>query len=1564
METWDGLPPDGKYDCYTEVSRDDFFLVYSGRASIPQVGAMCLTGRIKVRWFRYQQLQQFASSFEYATPLWIAFYRGRGDKQKADDLMVQQWKLARKAGNKLVADDGNLIDAANVSPDVKAALEHSGKRYLGEVVDEEQLEQATPVPVLLAPSEGQAEAPSDAAVAQEAAVQVIGAEGVQAAPTTTQQEQQQMPIGENAAPAADAVMSGAPTPADASQLSDSVQSAADAVIQLSSPAEQSSDSASAAAAAVPLIVGGAAQDGSDDSAAAADSTTAPAASSSSTDANAAAPQTEGASSEVIAVVEAPSSSSSAPSGPILITEVVVPSLTDAAAAGNSATSSVVSVANDSAAPAVVMSADANAASNNALQSDAGQASAANTNSTISLSQPASDSAAGISAALVDNDSAATSVSAIAPAESSSPKIIALGPSTASAGGLTVSSSSADNNNSSDIDLVDLLPRLLQASSGEVDGELSATSPPQQQQQPSFSGGFTSRERYRLQALGITHVDAPAVTVAETVESRFVPLAQHLRVTIDAHLALLRQEKQAARERQRKAKEDAQAAAAASEGWLSSVSGWVSGLVGSPSPKTEATSIAGSSSSSSSSDKQASVPASNPAAGMYSSPSQSSSSSSVPPHSLLPAQPEGLYYLRSAVAATIRSTEAAAASGSVIALMLRAQSCIRPIGCSSASASAVANAFPRGSPLRDLRSLLHLLPVSHALNTLAAAAAAGGASSAHSSGASLLSRDHHHTNQQQLSSSGKVLSLRAGGSSSAASSSKGVLSQQGQAVSALSSLLATFPAASRCLLRWQASLTSGVTPEALQRAPGIASFFASSSSSSSSLSQSDNSVSSASIWCSKVEAADVINFAQRVRMPVNSATFPKPVRYGDLFDGRCPVRSQLPHQQQPQQLALQGLQTAATAAHAALTRAEAADVEAQLQRFEHKLATAGISSGGGSSVQLTSLLGEGAHSLSLHASDHAQKPASATSASSATSSSGGGGSAAESLQKAFDAALSAGPGALLHAAETESAAGAVEGAWHHHQQQLHSGISFPSSSSSGSAEDGSDADSRRGNVIAFAAAVPTSPSATPASRGRSQSSSSVDTASAEEERELRSYLRQLRLRLGNEAARYRWEEDEERARARSGNGHVSWGPRHPLLVPPAAVPIPAFRPAGSHGEFEDALGDVRSSASGSSSATGGGSDVTDGSFGAPFGLSLSQGFAALHLFVPSSLAGSVFGCIASSTSSSAGRQQAPPSAVPLTPLASGVLRHWAAAAPSAVVADASQAESAAYCMGFPLHWVGRRLVTLGAMVLPPSQTQQQLPSAASFSGGYPNNTPSSKSASELSSVTADGDTNAPAEPSGFFLPVWHPKALRSRNANAAGRGNTSPIKAASSSDGSASLSTRLPESSNTSSSGSGSGSPPPHHSHSPHTVRCAYDGLGSGVFQDNAVARVRLRYQQLAAAAAAGSGDEGAPAAASGGFTSRPGATSSGSSGGSGSSEEEQERLPYAARSVQRLLAAATPQSVRDLARRLKEQKALKVYVPPPPASLQPDLLPPQPPSPGGASGAAADSSSVVSGPQR
>jgi hypothetical protein len=139
VETWEGLPPDGKYTVWTTVSRDDFFYVYSGRASIAAVAAMCFSGRIKVKWFKFHDLQQFASSFNYDTHIWIKLFKRRGQLNNVNELMKLQWKTARGSPDLMVVtDDGDIVLASTLDSAKVEELLLAGRTLLGEPLVEEK----------------------------------------------------------------------------------------------------------------------------------------------------------------------------------------------------------------------------------------------------------------------------------------------------------------------------------------------------------------------------------------------------------------------------------------------------------------------------------------------------------------------------------------------------------------------------------------------------------------------------------------------------------------------------------------------------------------------------------------------------------------------------------------------------------------------------------------------------------------------------------------------------------------------------------------------------------------------------------------------------------------------------------------------------------------------------------------------------------------------------------------------------------------------------------------------------------------------------------------------------------------------------------------------------------------------------------------------------------------------------------------------------------------------------------------------------------------------------------
>jgi len=114
-----GDPPNNlKQSCPIRVTmgRDDFFYLWSGEASSPAlVAALLLTGRVKVdNWLRFGDLRHFVSSFNYATPNWIAFYKGRGQMENVERLFEAQRIRARAAGKVVDEKTGDIIDTKSV----------------------------------------------------------------------------------------------------------------------------------------------------------------------------------------------------------------------------------------------------------------------------------------------------------------------------------------------------------------------------------------------------------------------------------------------------------------------------------------------------------------------------------------------------------------------------------------------------------------------------------------------------------------------------------------------------------------------------------------------------------------------------------------------------------------------------------------------------------------------------------------------------------------------------------------------------------------------------------------------------------------------------------------------------------------------------------------------------------------------------------------------------------------------------------------------------------------------------------------------------------------------------------------------------------------------------------------------------------------------------------------------------------------------------------------------------------------------------------------------------------
>lgn len=107
----------------------------AGAASAANVASLVLTGRIKVHWFRFGELQAFAQSYDYTTPVWVHFYRTRGQIPEADELMQIQWtrtKAQFPGQVALVDEDGNTIPpdaAAKLSKRRLAVLQAMGDAY-------------------------------------------------------------------------------------------------------------------------------------------------------------------------------------------------------------------------------------------------------------------------------------------------------------------------------------------------------------------------------------------------------------------------------------------------------------------------------------------------------------------------------------------------------------------------------------------------------------------------------------------------------------------------------------------------------------------------------------------------------------------------------------------------------------------------------------------------------------------------------------------------------------------------------------------------------------------------------------------------------------------------------------------------------------------------------------------------------------------------------------------------------------------------------------------------------------------------------------------------------------------------------------------------------------------------------------------------------------------------------------------------------------------------------------------------------------------------------------------
>jgi hypothetical protein len=108
------------------MGRDDFFYLWSGEASSPAlVAALLVTGRVKVdNWLRFGDLRHFVSSFNYATPSWIAFYRGRGQIENVERLFEAQKIRARAAGKIVDENTGDIVDPKPMQTDHSDSSSH------------------------------------------------------------------------------------------------------------------------------------------------------------------------------------------------------------------------------------------------------------------------------------------------------------------------------------------------------------------------------------------------------------------------------------------------------------------------------------------------------------------------------------------------------------------------------------------------------------------------------------------------------------------------------------------------------------------------------------------------------------------------------------------------------------------------------------------------------------------------------------------------------------------------------------------------------------------------------------------------------------------------------------------------------------------------------------------------------------------------------------------------------------------------------------------------------------------------------------------------------------------------------------------------------------------------------------------------------------------------------------------------------------------------------------------------------------------------------------------------
>jgi hypothetical protein len=114
------------------MGRDDFFYLWSGEASSPAlVAALLVTGRVKVdNWLRFGDLRHFVSSFNYATPSWIAFYRGRGQIENVERLFEAQRIRARAAGKIVDENTGDIVDPKPIQTEHSDVLTNAAQTVI------------------------------------------------------------------------------------------------------------------------------------------------------------------------------------------------------------------------------------------------------------------------------------------------------------------------------------------------------------------------------------------------------------------------------------------------------------------------------------------------------------------------------------------------------------------------------------------------------------------------------------------------------------------------------------------------------------------------------------------------------------------------------------------------------------------------------------------------------------------------------------------------------------------------------------------------------------------------------------------------------------------------------------------------------------------------------------------------------------------------------------------------------------------------------------------------------------------------------------------------------------------------------------------------------------------------------------------------------------------------------------------------------------------------------------------------------------------------------------------